>query len=108
MLAEAAGTTYSGAFVENQKNGWGSEKMLDTSTFEGPFFENRRHGIGTITTMVPVHMDENASWEMPDDDGWIKEWTVDKPELRGEELSVCIHMFLCARALAVCNSYFVV
>ena len=88
MLAESTGLTYTGQWVENRKHGMGVEKMPDGSVFEGPFVEGRRHGVGVLTTFVPVQPDDNMSWEMPDDDDWIKDWTVDKPELRGHRLKV--------------------
>lgn len=91
--------TYTGPFSENKKQGWGSEKMADGSVFDGPFSDNRRHGVGVVTTMVPVPAaGEDASWEMPEDDGWLKDWTVDKPELRGEKQVVraaCLLLLPC-------------
>ncbi len=88
VLTDEGGTVYIGSFVNNRKQGQGLEKTPDGASYDGPFSEGRRHGVGVVTTIMPITVDPSTVWDGSDDSGWIKQWTVDKPEMSGEDVMV--------------------
>ena len=52
--------------------------------YDGPFHKNKRHGVGIVTELRPRREEGSTLWQgSMEDEGWIGDWTEDKPEMRG-------------------------